>query len=51
MPGCAILVMRGSDVVYEKSFGRMEYGSQSEAIDPICIPMTWLPLPKSQQRP
>lgn len=34
MPGCAILVMRGSDVVYEKAFGRMEYGSRSETIDP-----------------
>ncbi|MEL6251613.1 MAG: glycoside hydrolase family 3 N-terminal domain-containing protein [Bacteroidota bacterium] len=34
MPGCAILVIRGTDVVYEKAFGRMEYSSRSETVDP-----------------
>ncbi len=34
MPGCAILVMRGNNVVYEKGFGRMEFLANSTPIDP-----------------
>ena len=33
MPGCQILVMRGRDIVYEKSFGRMTYSRYSPQID------------------
>lgn len=34
MPGCAVLVMRGNDIVYEKAFGKMDYSVSAEAIDP-----------------
>ncbi|MEO0471541.1 MAG: glycoside hydrolase family 3 N-terminal domain-containing protein [Bacteroidota bacterium] len=33
-PGCAILVMRGNDIVYEKGFGRTMYGPSGENINP-----------------
>lgn len=35
MPGCAILVMRGNDIVYHRGFGRVEYGASAEMIDPL----------------
>ncbi|MEM6799873.1 MAG: glycoside hydrolase family 3 N-terminal domain-containing protein [Bacteroidota bacterium] len=34
MPGCAILVMKGNDIVYEKAFGKFEYTARSEKVDP-----------------
>ncbi|MDP5172706.1 MAG: serine hydrolase, partial [Bacteroidia bacterium] len=34
MPGCAILILRGNDIVYERGFGRTEYGNNGELIDP-----------------
>lgn len=34
MPGCQILVMKGQDVVYDKAFGKTEYGRQGITIDP-----------------
>ena len=34
MPGCAIMVVKGNDIVYEKGFGRMEYDPTTKAIDP-----------------
>lgn len=34
MPGCAILVLRGNDVVYHRGFGQMEYQPGSQRIDP-----------------
>ncbi|MEL7533065.1 MAG: glycoside hydrolase family 3 N-terminal domain-containing protein [Bacteroidota bacterium] len=34
MPGCAILVMKGNQVVYDKGFGRMSYHPKSTRIDP-----------------
>ena len=33
-PGCQILVMRGKDIVYEKAFGKTEYGRRGTPIDP-----------------
>ncbi|MEL6649609.1 MAG: glycoside hydrolase family 3 N-terminal domain-containing protein [Bacteroidota bacterium] len=35
MPGCAILVMRGNQIVYDKGFGRMTYHPGSPKIDPF----------------
>lgn len=35
MPGCAILVMKGNQIVYEKGFGRMAYHPSSAKIDPF----------------
>lgn len=32
-PGCAILVMKGNQIVYDKAFGRMDYTRQSQEID------------------
>ncbi|MEM7655272.1 MAG: glycoside hydrolase family 3 N-terminal domain-containing protein [Bacteroidota bacterium] len=34
MPGCQILVMRGDQIVYDKAFGRTEYGNRGQAVDP-----------------
>ena len=34
MPGCQILVLRGKEIVYEKSFGKTHYGGSGEKIDP-----------------
>lgn len=33
-PGCAVLVMRGNKIVYDKGFGRTEYGIAGKAVDP-----------------
>jgi len=33
-PGCAILVIRGNNVVYDKGFGRTEYDYQGLPVDP-----------------
>lgn len=35
MPGCAVLVMRGNDIVYERGFGRTEYNRSAQMIDPF----------------
>lgn len=35
MPGCAIMVMRGNDIVYHRGFGREEYSRTSRMIDPL----------------
>ncbi|MEZ4772860.1 MAG: glycoside hydrolase family 3 N-terminal domain-containing protein [Bacteroidia bacterium] len=32
-PGCAILVMKGNHIVYDKAFGKMDYTRQSQPID------------------
>ena len=34
MPGCQILVLRDREIVYEKAFGRTQYGGRGEKIDP-----------------
>lgn len=34
-PGCAILVMRGDKVVYDKGFGKTEYGKTGKSVDPL----------------
>jgi beta-N-acetylhexosaminidase len=34
MPGCAILVMRGNYIVYEKGFGQTEFGKEGISIQP-----------------
>jgi beta-N-acetylhexosaminidase len=34
MPGCQILVMRGNRIVYDKAFGKTEYGNRGQDIDP-----------------
>ncbi|MCS6905186.1 MAG: glycoside hydrolase family 3 N-terminal domain-containing protein [Bacteroidia bacterium] len=34
MPGCAILVMRGNTIVYEKGFGKVEYSDKATPIYP-----------------
>ncbi|MDX2249339.1 MAG: glycoside hydrolase family 3 N-terminal domain-containing protein [Bacteroidia bacterium] len=33
VPGCAILVMKGNNIVYDKAFGKMDYTGQSTPID------------------
>lgn len=35
MPGCAILVARNNQIVYEKGFGKNRYGNEGRAIDPL----------------
>ncbi|MEM8897709.1 MAG: glycoside hydrolase family 3 N-terminal domain-containing protein [Bacteroidota bacterium] len=35
VPGCAVMVGKGSKIVYAKGFGNMNYDQQSEAIDPF----------------
>lgn len=34
MPGCAILVGKGNSIIYEKGFGKTEYGAAGKEIDP-----------------
>lgn len=34
MPGCAILVMKNGRIVFEKGYGRTEFGRQGQAIHP-----------------
>ncbi len=34
MPGCAILVGKGNSIIYEKGFGKTEYGPAGEEINP-----------------
>jgi beta-glucosidase-like glycosyl hydrolase/CubicO group peptidase (beta-lactamase class C family) len=34
MPGCAVLVMRGNQIVYEKGFGQTEFGKSGLPIQP-----------------
>lgn len=34
MPGCAILVGKGNSIIYAKGFGKTEYGSAGQPIDP-----------------
>jgi CubicO group peptidase (beta-lactamase class C family) len=34
MPGCAILVGKGNSIIYEKGFGKTEYGNEGQEIDP-----------------
>ncbi len=34
MPGCAILLLRGNDIVYHRGFGQTEYTLSGEGIDP-----------------
>lgn len=33
MPGCQVLVVKGNDIVYDRSFGRTEYGSRGVPIN------------------
>lgn len=35
MPGCAVLVMRGNSIVYEKAFGQTEFGPNGKPVDPF----------------
>lgn len=34
-PGCAVLVMRGDKIVFDKGFGRTEYGKAGVPVDPM----------------
>jgi beta-N-acetylhexosaminidase len=33
-PGCAVLVMRGNTIVWDKGYGRTEYGTAGKPVDP-----------------
>lgn len=35
VPGFAVAVMRGSKIVYEKGFGKMDYSTSADSIDPL----------------
>jgi CubicO group peptidase (beta-lactamase class C family) len=35
IPGAAVAVMKGKHIVYEKGFGKMDYGVASDSIDPL----------------
>jgi beta-N-acetylhexosaminidase len=35
MPGCAVLVLKGNRIVYDRGFGRMEYLTHSTPVDPL----------------
>ena len=34
MPGCAIMVLKGNNIIYEKGFGKTKNGRQSQKVDP-----------------
>lgn len=35
-PGCAVLVMRGNKIVWDKGYGRTEYGGNGKPVDPYA---------------
>lgn len=35
-PGCAVLVMRGNKIVFDRGYGRTEYGSAGRVVDPYA---------------
>ena len=37
MPGCAIMVLKGNDIVYEKGFGKMDYSIDSKSTSLVVI--------------
>ena len=33
-PGCAVLLMRGNKIVFDRAYGRSEYGTEGKPVDP-----------------